>query len=132
MTDKKIYLVIAFATLSFFCLAGANSVRAYDINLNLDLNKIISGLPAPVNDLINTGKQIWQNFTGGIVSTPTPISGTKSGGTVGFRETLENANTWLVNTTGLNFIQIIKAVGGFVVWVLSMAADLVRKGLSLL
>jgi hypothetical protein len=133
MADKKVYLVIAFTTLSFFCLAGANSVRAYDINLNLDLNKITSGLPAPINDLINTGKQIWQNFTNGIVSTmPTPILGGGSGGTVDFRETLKNVNTWFVNTTGLNFIQIIKAIGGFVVWVLSTAVELIKQGLSLI
>lgn len=130
MANKKICLtiIILLTTLFLFGTTGANSTYAYSINVNLDTNQITSGLPTQVTDLINAAKQFWQNFSGG--AAPTPISGITS--PVNLQKSLENTNTWLVNTTGLNFTQIVKAVGGFVAWVLSLAADLIKQGLSLI
>ncbi len=135
MAGKKNYLVIAtIAAVSVLCLSGINFARAYDVNLNLNTDQLSSWLQTLINSLINTGKQIWQNIGGGNnvipnVTIPTTSGG---GGGISIENTLENANLWLIRATGLNFVQIIKAVGGLVIWVLNTAADLIRQGLSLI
>ena len=133
MANKTIWLVIILSALPFLYLPGVNLTRADDGNgIDQTLNGVVSTLPAPVTDLINAGKQTWQNLISGIsISALSPVNPT-TGSNISFKDMFENANSWLVQTTGLNLIQIVKAIGGFVVWVLSLAAELIRQGLSLI
>lgn len=122
MAGIKKYLVITFAILSLTYSSGTNLVYAYDAGTGADSMGFT--LPTQISGLINSAKQLWQSFAGG--TTPA------STGPISFQKSLENTNTWLVNTTGLNFTQIVKAIGGFAVWVLSFATDLIKWGLSLI
>jgi hypothetical protein len=131
MTDKKVHLVVVFAIILLLCLylSVASPARAYSINVNLNTDEITSALPTPITDLINSAKQIWQNFTGGSASAPIPGP---SGNTTNFTNSLQNTNIWLINTTGLSFTQIVKAIGGFIAWVFTFISNLIKQGLSLI
>lgn len=111
-----------------FGLLGVKSARAYSINVNLNTDQIVSGLPSPITDLLNAGKQIWQNFTGNNVSTPIFNNSNQ----INLQNGFQSVNTWFTQTTGLSFTQIIKAVGGIVIWVFSFAINLIKQGLSLI
>ncbi len=140
MTNNKtiIYLVVTLVIFSFLYSPGINRSRAEENNIDSVVNGIISSLPAPVTDLLNTGKQIWQNLVGGNITVPNvniPINLNSDGGStnIDLKSVFESLNSWFSGVTGgIDFIQIIKAVGSFVVWILSTAAELISRGLSLI
>ncbi len=88
------------------------SVRAYEVpSINIDISKLADSLPSPLTDFINSAKQI--NFQ-----------------TLNPQNVWSSINTWFSGTTGINLVQLIKAIGNFLIWMFSLVAQLIGWGLS--
>jgi hypothetical protein len=91
----------------------AGGVRAYDVP-SIDISKLADSLPSPLSpltDFINSAKQI--NLQ-----------------TLNPQNVWSSINTWFSGTTGISLVQLIKAIGSFLVWMFSLVAQLIGWGLS--
>lgn len=91
----------------------AGGVKAYEVPSmnNIDISKLADSLPSPLTDFINSAKQInLQTFNP--------------------QNVWSGINTWFSGTTGISLVQLIKAIGNFLVWMFSLVAQLIGWGLS--
>lgn len=86
---------------------------------------IIQKLPPPLSDFINSIR----NADGEIIQgAPPPVDFQRFNPFTLFR----NLDDWLREKTGLSVRQIVRAIGGLLVWVLELVASLIKWLLSFL
>jgi hypothetical protein len=119
-----IFSIIAATAVSFAGFAFAQTGPSWNLPNVQSPNDLLNNLPAPISDFINSAKQIGDNLY------------TKSQNlninSVNPTQWFDSINNWFIGVTGISLAGIIKGIGNLIVWVLSVALDLIKWLLSLI
>lgn len=90
-------------------------------------------LPGPVNELIQVFINLGRGFENFVQRTvgPIPVSNADFVALVkNLSNLFQTLNTWFTVNLGTSLVQLLKAIGNFLVWLLEGLAYLIRLGLQ--
>ncbi|MBU6500942.1 MAG: hypothetical protein KGJ89_02350 [Patescibacteria group bacterium] len=123
---NKITIGVFVFTICLLIAAGPSVLERVYAQTNItfpDMNQISDKLPQPLQDFINSAKQI----TTSVYDKGSSLSLNS----VSSSDWPQSLNNWFTNTTGgVSLVSILKTVGNLFIWVLDSVSGLIKWGLS--